>query len=57
MASITYAERLQKAILPTDNQTSTTLKDAFVLFLPKDIVSGDFYYLETKENGNKVFLS
>lgn len=57
MASITYAERLQKAILPTATQISTALKDAFVLFLPKDIVSGDFYYLETKADGNKVFFT
>jgi ABC-type amino acid transport substrate-binding protein/serine phosphatase RsbU (regulator of sigma subunit) len=57
MASITYAQRLQKAILPTEEQISTALPQSFVLFLPKDIVSGDFYYLETKNEGNDVFFT
>lgn len=55
-ASIIYAQRLQKAILPTMTQISDSLKESFVLFLPKDIVSGDFYYMETKDN-NKVFFT
>lgn len=57
MASITYAQRLQNAILPTSTQISEALENSFVLFLPKDIVSGDFYYLETKNNGNNVFFT
>ena len=57
MASITYAERLQKAILPTEVQIKNSLKNSFVLFLPKDIVSGDFYYMETKNDGNDVFFT
>ena len=57
MASITYAQRLQNAILPTKQQIETVLTNSFVLFLPKDIVSGDFYYLETKNNGNLVFFT
>ncbi|HAA01719.1 MAG TPA: hypothetical protein DCD96_08720 [Flavobacteriales bacterium] len=47
--SINYAKRLQQAILPPVNDFSRLLGDAFVLYLPKDIVAGDFYFLETKE--------
>ena len=46
MASISYAKRIQKAILPS----TSTLEEAFpnnsVLYLPKDIVSGDFYWMD-----------
>ena len=44
--SITYAKRIQNAILPNTNLLKTTLKDSFVLYIPKDIVAGDFYWLE-----------
>lgn len=40
-ASIRYAERIQRAMLPKED----TFKETFVLFLPKDIVSGDFYWM------------
>jgi serine phosphatase RsbU (regulator of sigma subunit) len=56
-ASITYAQRVQNAILPPFDYIFNVLNEAFVLFLPKDIVSGDFYYLETKDDGKKVFFS
>lgn len=41
--SITYAKRIQQAVLPKFPKTDTTI-DHFVLFMPKDIVSGDFYW-------------
>src|SRR5690606_36425791 len=41
--SINYAERLQRAILPTKDQFNAYLPDSFLIFLPKDVVSGDFY--------------
>ncbi len=44
--SITYAKRLQEAILPSRQALVENLKDGFVLFKPKDVVSGDFYWLE-----------
>lgn len=47
--SITYAKRLQEAILPPLALFSQALPDSFVLFKPKDIVSGDFYWMETQE--------
>lgn len=48
--SIHYAKRIQQAILPTDEMINKTLKDNFLLYLPKDVVSGDFYWLESPSN-------
>ncbi|MFT5616960.1 MAG: serine phosphatase RsbU (regulator of sigma subunit) [Arenicella sp.] len=42
--SINYASRIQKAILGEESQIQTSFKESFVLFKPKDIVSGDFYW-------------
>lgn len=42
--SINYAQRIQNAILPLSEEITSGLKDVFVLFKPKDIVSGDFYW-------------
>lgn len=47
MDSVTYASRLQTAILPPENVLSQQLKEFFVLYKPKDIVAGDFYWTET----------
>jgi len=49
-ASIRYAERIQNAILPSNNFLKDIFQDYFVLYLPKDIVAGDFYWTERKEN-------
>ena len=54
--SITYAKRIQTAILPNQSQISSSLKHSFVFFKPKDIVSGDFYWLE-KVNGKILFAA
>jgi tetratricopeptide (TPR) repeat protein len=48
--SIHYAKRIQQAILPDDDEWKRLLPDSFVLYLPKDIVAGDFYYLVEAEN-------
>jgi serine phosphatase RsbU (regulator of sigma subunit) len=48
--SIYYAERIQAAILPTDKHLSDHLSDHFLLFKPRDIVSGDFYWSQEKNN-------
>ena len=45
--SITYAKRLQKAILPHRIEILETIPQSFVIYLPKDIVAGDFYWAET----------
>lgn len=44
--SITYARRLQEAILPPTELIKEKLPHSFVVFLPKDVVSGDFYWME-----------
>ena len=46
--SIHYAKRIQDAILPTNSTVSKLLPQSFILFKPKDIVSGDFYWIERK---------
>jgi len=42
--SINYAKRIQQAKLPKKEEIYSALSDCFILFKPKDIVSGDFYY-------------
>ncbi|MBK6266460.1 AAA family ATPase [Marivirga sp. S37H4] len=54
-ASIKYAERIQNASLPTNESISASLKENFILFKPRDIVSGDFYWFA--ENKKKVFIA
>lgn len=44
--SINYARTLQEAILPPNKIVKEYLKDSFILYKPKDIVAGDFYFLE-----------
>jgi serine phosphatase RsbU (regulator of sigma subunit)/HAMP domain-containing protein len=48
--SIRYAKRLQDAILPPAKFVKQMLPDSFILFKPKDIVSGDFYWMNTKND-------
>lgn len=45
--SILYASRIQNALLPPENLMSGLLKQHFILFKPRDVVSGDFYYFQT----------
>ncbi|RMG83918.1 MAG: hypothetical protein D6707_00105, partial [Bacteroidetes bacterium] len=53
--SINYAKRLQEAILPSQATLQRILPEHFLMFRPKDIVSGDFYWIE--EKGDEVFLA
>lgn len=46
--SITYAQRIQRAILPSEKIIETHLSNAFVLYKPKEIISGDFYWVDKK---------
>jgi serine phosphatase RsbU (regulator of sigma subunit)/HAMP domain-containing protein len=48
--SIKYAKRIQDAILPPESLIKRVLPNSFVLFRPKDIVSGDFYWIEQRDN-------
>jgi serine phosphatase RsbU (regulator of sigma subunit) len=55
IASITYAKRIQEAILPPDDLVKFRLPESFILFLPKDIVSGDFYWCSSRND--KVIIA
>jgi serine phosphatase RsbU (regulator of sigma subunit) len=52
--SINYAKRIQEAILLPIAQVKNHLPDSFVIFKPKDIVAGDFYWVE-EANGETIF--
>jgi tetratricopeptide (TPR) repeat protein/serine phosphatase RsbU (regulator of sigma subunit) len=47
--SIRYAERIQRAILPSPEKWHRLLPESFLLYMPRDIVAGDFYWLEETE--------
>ena len=53
--SIKYAKGLQEAILPPKEFVEEVMPNSFVLYKPKDIVSGDFYWIEKKNN--KVYFA
>ena len=53
--SIEYASRIQGALLPMTNHFYNSFSDHFILFKPRDIVSGDFYWITQK--GKKVFVT
>lgn len=48
--SINYAKNIQQAILPFEHRIGASLHDYFILFKPRDIVSGDFYWFTEKDN-------
>lgn len=54
--SIYYARRIQKAILKPAEDAALLLKDYFVLFRPRDIVSGDFYWIK-EVNGHIIIAA
>ncbi len=54
-SSIRYAKRIQQAILPLDERIQSFLPEHFILYKPKDIVSGDFYWFN-QING-KILLA
>jgi serine phosphatase RsbU (regulator of sigma subunit)/ligand-binding sensor domain-containing protein len=49
-ASITYAKRIQEAMLPLRDKIDQAFDDYFILFKPRDIVSGDFYWFSTRND-------
>jgi len=50
--SIYYSKRIQEGILPTENELNQKVGEHFVLYNPKDIVSGDFYWASKKTDGS-----
>lgn len=55
--SITYASKIQTAVLPHDAQAKRVFKDSFVLLKPQHIVSGDFFWLKEIEDKNIVIAT
>lgn len=53
-SSIKYAQRIQNAVLPSWEKINSTLQDHFIMFRPRDIVSGDFYWIN--EIDNKTYI-
>jgi tetratricopeptide (TPR) repeat protein/serine phosphatase RsbU (regulator of sigma subunit) len=53
--SIHYAKRIQQAILPSEERRHRLLPDSFLIYQPRDIVAGDFYWLE--ETDHYIFLA
>lgn len=54
-SSLKYAQRIQNALIPDEKHVIGLFKNAFVLFLPRDIVSGDFYW--THESFSNKFIA
>lgn len=53
--SIKYAKNIQDALIPSPDKFNSYFRESFVLFKPKDIVSGDFYWVHEKDN--KLFYA
>jgi serine phosphatase RsbU (regulator of sigma subunit) len=49
-ASISYAQRIQEAVLPSDAYMTEVMPEHFVLYKPRDMVSGDFYWIRRIKN-------
>lgn len=54
--SIDYAKTIQRAILPAMSVVKNSFPDSFIVFKPKDIVSGDFYWV-TQKNDKKIIAA
>lgn len=48
--SINYAKRIQEALLPSQQELTKHFPESYILFKPKDIVSGDFYWIHSTED-------
>jgi serine phosphatase RsbU (regulator of sigma subunit) len=55
--SINYAERIQRSFLATKELLDRNLQEYFVLFKPKDVVSGDFYWAGNLKNGHFALVT
>ncbi|HTF03785.1 MAG TPA: SpoIIE family protein phosphatase, partial [Bacteroidia bacterium] len=53
--SINYARRIQQSVLPDEHVLFDNVTDAFVLYKPRDIVSGDFYWF--RKEGNRLYVA
>jgi serine phosphatase RsbU (regulator of sigma subunit) len=54
--SLNYAQRIQDALLPSETYLKKYFRESFILYKPKDIVSGDFYWIGEK-NDTRVIVA
>ncbi|MBC6409712.1 MAG: SpoIIE family protein phosphatase [Ekhidna sp.] len=54
--SIIYAEHIQRAALPPISSLQSVFPESFVMYKPKDIIGGDFYWFERVRKGNNEFM-
>jgi len=52
--SINYASRIQRAMLPSADYIKETVPNSFILYKPRDIVSGDFYWMTKTKSGDTI---
>lgn len=57
LASIRYAKDIQRAVLPSEEKLNEVLGNSFLIYLPKDIVSGDFYWVANDEGANNIYVA
>jgi transcriptional regulator with GAF, ATPase, and Fis domain len=55
--SIKYAKKIQQAVAPNIDEFNKNFSESFILYKPKDIVSGDFYWFEHHKNNVTVFAA
>ncbi|MGB3466759.1 MAG: hypothetical protein WBA74_15875, partial [Cyclobacteriaceae bacterium] len=55
-ASINYAERIQRSMLPDQKMLKGIFKESFIIYQPKDVVSGDFYWFERINRAGKEYM-
>jgi len=55
--SIKYAQQIQKAIFPSHEYLKTILGEYFILFKPKDVISGDFYWIQQVGKKTVIILA
>lgn len=53
LSSIRYAERIQRNILPSQEYMTRLFPESFVYYRPKDIISGDFYWISEQKNSTE----
>ncbi len=56
-ASLNYASRIQNALLPIEEDIRKIIPEYFIFFQPRDVVSGDFYWIETDPREEKVIIA
>jgi serine phosphatase RsbU (regulator of sigma subunit) len=52
--SLNYAQRIQSALLPSEGYFRSHFRESFILYMPKDIIGGDFYWIG--ERNDKIFI-